>query len=224
MMSVWTTTSQVGEKKYIVLQHTLKGVNHTVNGIKFRDGYAVVEKDSKTYYFLKRIPVLKAAKEYPLLHLRNLHFITRALDIRTVYGQDVYAKFLQEEEKIRLESIKQEQLKEQQDNEQRELELKNKQEIIEQINKVEDPVKVEELKAALPTIEKCCYRTQDGTLCKSDAIEYSPSNYCGYHVIDDPKLPEFGLQKPYAMTKVEKRDFRDKIKKVMQKAKQQGKF
>lgn len=94
-MSVWTTKTDNKKRNYIVMKHTLKGVNYVINGIKFRDGYAVVEKDSKTYYMLKKIPVLRKALEYPLLHLRELIFITRPLDVKTVYGQNVYRQYLE---------------------------------------------------------------------------------------------------------------------------------
>jgi hypothetical protein len=70
-MSFWSTRSLESDRNYVVMQHTLKGVNYVINGIKFRDSYAVIEKDSKAYHLLKKIPVLRAAKEYPLTHLRK---------------------------------------------------------------------------------------------------------------------------------------------------------
>ena len=101
-MSVWTTKSLERDKVYVVVQHTLKGVNYVVNGVKFRNSYAVVEKDSKVYHSLKKVPVLRSAKEYPLTYLKKLSFITRTVDIKTVYGQDVYRRFLEEEQKEKL--------------------------------------------------------------------------------------------------------------------------
>lgn len=230
-MSVWTTKTldRVGE--YIVLQHTLKGVNHSVNGIKFRNGYAVVEKDSKIYFALKKIPVLTNAKEHPLTFLTKLPFITRTQDIRTVYGQDVYIKFLEASDKEKQEIIIQEKqakiLAEQQEQERRELELKAKEQLVQKIeNALQEgnADEVSKLQEAIPTISKCCYRTNDNTLCNSDAVEYSPSNYCAYHIVEEPKLSDFGVEKPNFMTKDEKRKFRDKVKSVLQKAKASRKF
>jgi hypothetical protein len=95
-MSVWTTTSTGRDRDYIVLKHTLRGVNHVINGVKFRNSYAVVEKNSKTYRDLKRIPVLKAAAEHPLTFLRKLPFITRSLDVKIVYGAEVFAQYMKD--------------------------------------------------------------------------------------------------------------------------------
>lgn len=95
-MSTWTTKALNRDRNYIVLKHTLKGVNYTVHGIKFRDGFAVVEKDGKTHNMLKKMPILKTAQELPLTFLQHCKFITRLIDIKIVYGQDVYRTFLQQ--------------------------------------------------------------------------------------------------------------------------------
>lgn len=93
-MSVWTTKALSRDKEYIVLKHKLRGINYVVQGIKFRDGYAVVEKDSKTYFMLKKMPILQGCQEYPLVYLRKLKFVTRTSDIKTIFGQDVYRHYL----------------------------------------------------------------------------------------------------------------------------------
>ena len=98
-MSTWTTKALSRTRNYIVLKHKLKGVNYTVHGVKFRDGFAVVEKDSKTYNMLKQMPILKNAQELPLTFLQQCKFITRILDIKIVYGQDVYRCFIEQLEK-----------------------------------------------------------------------------------------------------------------------------
>jgi len=95
-MSVWTTTSTGRDRDFIVLKHTLRGVNYVINGVKFRNSYAVVEKNSKTYRELKKIPVLKAAAEHPLTFLRKLSFITRSLDVKIVYGAEVYSQYMKQ--------------------------------------------------------------------------------------------------------------------------------
>lgn len=219
-MSVWTTRTLDRTREYIVLQHTLKGVNYVVGGVRFRDGYAVLERDSKTYHMLKRIPVLRNAREFPITHLRNLSFITRTLDVKNVFGHDVYIRFLAAEEALKQsvedsKRLEQEQ-KEQQYNQLREEQLKAKEE--------GDLEAVEQIQETLSEAPKCSHRTADGTLCKLEALEYSPSGYCAMHIIDDPRLEEFGLKKPDFMTKKEKRDFRDKVKSTLEKAKKSGKF
>lgn len=219
-MSVWTTKSLERDRSYIVMQHALRGVNHTINGIKFREGYAVVEKDSKVYFTLKRIPVLRNAKEFPLTHLKKLPFITRTQDIRTVYGQDVYATYLYEVEQAKI-------AEEQAAVAKREQEVQAKQELEKQLDaakQANDEVKVEEIKANIPILVKCSHRTPDGTLCETDALEYSPSGLCGNHLLEDPRLAEYGFEVPSFMTKDEKKAFRTKVKEGLKKAKAQGKF
>lgn len=231
-MSVWTTKSLESDKDYIVMQHTLKGVNYVISGVKFRDSYAVVEKNSKTYYMLKKVPVLRGSKEYPLTHLTKLPFITRTSDVKTVFGQDVYRRFMEE---IQKESKQQELAKQQEQElldklsyEKREEELKLK----EQIQSVIDEAKaageseevIAELKEQLPSISKCSYRLDDGTLCGQDALEYSPSGYCHHHIFEEPILSELGIEIPKYLDKKERKALRKKIEETLTKAKKQGKF
>ena len=226
-MSIWTTKAFDTPRNYIVLQHPIKGTNHVVNGIKFRSGYCIVEKDSKTYFTLKRIPVLKSAKEFPLLHLKKLDFITRTSDIRTVFGQDVYAKFLEEEQKL-IDIIEQKKLDEKNaiQNKRRE-DLLLREQILAQIvvAKSEGNLEVvEQLNITIPKDEKCSCTTLKGTLCTEDKLDYSPSGYCHMHIFEDPRLPEFGLNIPNYMTKDEKAKLRIKFRKVLEDAKKKGKF
>lgn len=230
-MSVWTTRALEKERHYIVFQHTLKGVNHEVQGVKFRNGYAVVEKDSKTYFALKKIPVLKSAREYPLVHLRKLNFITRAQDIRQVYGQDVYVKFLSEEKKMREAEELVQKLQKEADalayQEAREKEVAEKLAAEKLVQDLQSQGLVEEAKAieeVIPQLVKCSHRTQEDKLCDENALEYSPSGYCGHHLFEDSKLSEYGLEKPNFMTKEESKKFREKVKTTLKKAKKDGKF
>lgn len=231
-MSVWTTKSLERDVRYVVMQHTLKGVNYVVNGVKFRDSYAVVEKDSKTYYMLKKVPVLRGAKEYPLTHLRKLPFISRTLDVKTVYGQDVYMRFLAAEEAERqsqalLEQQKEE-LLEQLSKEKREEELKLKQQIEQVIEEAkangESQEVIEDLKSQIPEIAKCAFRLNNDELCGQQALDYSPSKYCHHHIFDEPVLSELGIEIPQFMDKKERKAIRKKIEDTLTKAKKQGKF
>jgi len=194
-MSVWSTRSSGRDVNYILLKHTLKGVNYIINGIKFRDGYAVVEKDSKSYRALKAIPVLKAAKEYPLIMLRQLKFITRPVDVKTVYGADVYLHYLKQlDPQIVKEKVE---------------------EVIEQETK-----HIEEHKlCSYRTV------ASDGKdLCKQKALEQSPAGYCMNHIFDEPKLVELGIEVPKFLTKKEKWPAREKVASQLAKAKKDGKF
>lgn len=230
-MSVWTTKAFEKARDYIVIQHTLRGVNYVINGIRFRDSYAVVEKNSKMYHGLKRIPVLRATREFPLTHLAKLPFITRPADIRMVYGQDVYVSFIREQEK---EQEAQQALAELQRLEKeesilkkREEELVLKQELQQKAKEAIETGDVEaakEIEALIPEIVKCSHRNDKGELCGKDAYEFSPSGWCGTHLLDDPRLPEFDLEKPRFMSKDESKAFREKVKEVLKKAKKQNKF
>ena len=93
-MSYWSARSLGRERDYIVLKHPTKGINTTVSGVKFRDSYAVVEKDSKVYYQLKRMPQLRASREFPLIFLEKLPFVITPIEVKYVYGADVYNHFM----------------------------------------------------------------------------------------------------------------------------------
>lgn len=231
-MSVWTTKAQASDRNYIVLQHTLKGVNYIVSGIKFRESYAVVEKDSKTYNMLKRIPVLRGSKEYPISYLKELPFITRLPDIKMVYGQDVYRRFLEEEQKSRtseaLALAEETELLKNLETEKRKEDIKLKEQIEQVIESArasgESEEVIEELKQQIPKINKCVSLTEKGELCGRDSLAYSPSNYCHTHIFEDPRLEEFGIEVPKFMDNKKRKSMRNKIEDVLTKAKRQGKF
>lgn len=201
-MSVWLTKSSGRDRDYIVLKHTLRGVNYVMNGVKFRNGYAVVEKNSKVYNDLRKIPVLKAAQEYPLIFLNKLPFITRPLDVKLVYGADVYVQFLKQ---LDVEVEKNKKLQEEQV----------------QKDKIEQEIKhVEEHK-------RCSYRTissNEQDLCKEQALEQSPSGYCQRHILHEPKLQELGIDVPRFIPKKDKTAMREKVAKQLAQLKKEGKF
>jgi hypothetical protein len=198
-MSVWLTKSSGRDREYIVLKHTLRGVNYVVNGIKFRNGYAVVEKDSKTYIDLKKIPVLRAAMEFPLVFLRKLPFITRPLDVKLVYGADVYVQYLKQ---LDLEIVKDKEI-------------------------VEVEAKIKKVEAEIKHIEEknCCYRTErsgNEDLCKEKALEQSPSGYCLRHILEEPRLQELGIEVPKFIVKKDKWAMKEKVAKQLAALKKEG--
>ena len=108
---VWSTRQLDRDRDYVVILHKLRDTEGMIEGVRFRAGYGVVDKQSKTYSRLKKLPFLKDGLEFPLEHLKNLKFIIRDRDVETVYGKDVYVHYVRalvahrhkqaEEEKIK---------------------------------------------------------------------------------------------------------------------------
>ena len=185
-MSVWTTKALLKEGEYVILKHGVRGINYNVKGIRFRDGYAVVQKGSKTYFDLKKLPQLQNAQEYSLLYLRKLPFITRSMDIQQIYGKDVYYRYLKVVELSKTEEFKKQQIEE---------EIKTQEIEIQHIE--------EEL--------KCQFRLVTDKLCQNDAEQLSPSKYCRIHLLDDRRLADFGIRVPLAVPKHLKKKLRLKV-------------
>ena len=85
--------------EYIVIKHSLKGVNTDVLGIRYRDGYGVVAKGSKTHVQLKRIK-LAITEEYPITFLENLACVTNDTQIKYIWGKPVYDYYLKQKFKV----------------------------------------------------------------------------------------------------------------------------
>lgn len=112
---VWSAKHLGKDRNYIVIRHQLKDIEGMINGVKFRNGYGVVDKNSKLYTQLKRLPYLKNALEFPLIHLSSLKFITRDSDVEVVYGKDVYYHYARKKEdyqQIKLVEQKQQEIQE----------------------------------------------------------------------------------------------------------------
>lgn len=92
-MSYWHVAKKQSEE-YVIIRHKIPKFNGFVSGVRFREGYGVVVKNSKVYGMLKRLPLLKNSEEYPLTHLRQLKFIPRDREIEIIYGKDVYNNYL----------------------------------------------------------------------------------------------------------------------------------
>jgi len=180
-MSVWSTKALADHQNYIVLKHTVPGVNHTINGVKFRSGYAVVSKPSKTYSNLKKLPVLKNAREFPLTYLQKLPFITRPVDVKIVYGIDVYYNY--QKAITELEAI--------------ESKVQKEEEIKQHL--------ADETKCQVMTTDP----RGDG-LCGKPAVENS-GGFCGYHILEAPIVQDLGIEVPTFMTKQERKDLRHKV-------------
>lgn len=79
--------------EFIVLQHTIKGTNTEILGIRYRDGYAVVAKGSKEHKRLKSMP-RAASKEYPITFLQHLKFVINPKQISVIWGRAVYQYYM----------------------------------------------------------------------------------------------------------------------------------
>ena len=165
---MWTTKDTGRDCNYVVIKHSLPNINQIVMGVKFRQSFGVVEKDSKIYKQLKKFPFLKNAPEFPITFLKKLPFISRAADIQTVYGIDVYNKYIKA---IALETAKQ--LKEEAD------------------KLIAEKLKKEAIHLSEES-PKCRYRHEVGDyykqLCTGDYIPGSPSKYCARHILKDKLL------------------------------------
>lgn len=191
-MTYWSTKTSSRAGELVVIKHTVPGINFSIKGARFRDGFAVVEKNSKLYHELKKIPQLKNAPEYDLLYLGKLRFVTRSKDIEMVYGKDVYTRYLQALEYSKTEEYK--------------------------VQKQEEAkVKAEEESKHIQDPERCSYRLDNGELCKHKAFEHSPSGYCNIHLLEDEKLSGLGIQVPKYMPRSEKKQLRLKVMKQLEK-------
>lgn len=92
---VWSAKAiNTRKRDYVIIRHKLGNLDDTIIGVRFRSGYAVVDKTSKVYKQLKKLPFLKNALEFPLLHLEKLSFIVNDRQVETVYGKDVYVNYI----------------------------------------------------------------------------------------------------------------------------------
>jgi len=239
---MWGTRPSGRDRNYVVIKHGLRGINSQIHNVKFREGYAVVDKNSKTYFQLKKFPNLRNAKEFPLTYLRSLPFITRSRDIEMVYGKDVFLSYLEAVSKDKTDKEAKDKLDREQreasEQAKREQDLSKKQEIEQKIAQLEQTLEttkeeisdieevqeeLQKLESEIPEVTKCAYRVEAGTLCKYDAAEESPSGYCNLHVLKDPKLKELGIEVAF-VPKKQLKEYREQIINKLSKLKDESKF
>jgi hypothetical protein len=80
------------EREYIVVKHQLRGIDTEILGVRYRQGYGVVAKDSKEYYNLKQMKLTVVA-EYPITFLKTLSCITNAFQVKTIWGANIYTAY-----------------------------------------------------------------------------------------------------------------------------------
>lgn len=189
---VWSTKYLGKSRDYVVIKHPLSDVEGFLAGVKFRRGYGVVERNSRYYKDLKKLPNVKNGNEFPLHHLKKLPFITRNRDVETIYGKDVFVHFVEE-----LRAFEEAQT----------------------AKKIED-----EQQEHLENPNLCKHMTRNGTYCKFEASEFSPSGYCLRHLLQDPKIPELGIKVRQMIPKNEIKSYKEKVLKELKKLKSEGKF
>lgn len=81
------------DTKYVLLRHPLKVTGNVwVMGVKFCNGYGIVEKDSKVHKNIARSPLFKKRKEFGLEFLNKAGF--RVKDVLLIWGKDIYYHYL----------------------------------------------------------------------------------------------------------------------------------
>lgn len=78
------------DTEFIVVQHTFKGFEGEILGVKYRQGYAVVVKDSKTHKDLNKIRPRPIKAEFKITHLDNVSCVINPRQIQYIWGKAVY--------------------------------------------------------------------------------------------------------------------------------------
>ena len=94
------------EREYVVVKHQLRGIDTEVLGIRYREGYGVVAKNSKEYYNLKQMKLCVVA-EYPISFLGKLKCVTNPAQIKTIWGSHIFAAYKKAVQNKPAEEIKQ---------------------------------------------------------------------------------------------------------------------
>jgi hypothetical protein len=85
-------------REYIVVKHQLPGINTEVLGIKYVDGFGVVARGSKEHLRLKQVR-MAIVDEFPITFLSKIKSVINKVQIKVLWGCDVYRCFLQHEAK-----------------------------------------------------------------------------------------------------------------------------
>ena len=76
--------------EFIVIQHAIRGFEGELLGVKYRQGYAVVVKGSKTHKDLNKIKPRPVKAEFNITHLDNLECVINPRQIQYIWGKAVY--------------------------------------------------------------------------------------------------------------------------------------
>lgn len=153
------------EREYVVVKHQLR-IDTELLGVRYREGYGVVAKNSKEYYNLKQIK-MAVTVEYPLTKLKTLKCITNPAQVKTIWGVHIYKAYMIQMQEAR-EAL---------------AEKAKEQEELTTVSPASDYISI------VPFIKlKCKQTTKSGDICKNDAIEVSC--FCKKHIHFDKRIAD----------------------------------
>lgn len=186
----WSTRSSDRDRNFIVIRHKLRETDGLISGIKFRGGYGVVDKNSRYYHSLQKLPLLKNQPEYPLTHLSTLSFIPRSSEIKLVYGEEVYRHFLLA---VKKEREAQEEI------------VTKAAEAVKLVNQAERLEKVE-------LVGRCEFIAKSDYQCKNEKHPKSLEGFCKNHILQDKTTAKsVGVKLPGMLTTSQKKELKKKI-------------
>lgn len=181
--------------KYVLLRHPLKVTGNVwIMGVKFCNGYGIVEKDSKVHKNIARSPIFKKHKSFGLEFLSKAGF--RVKDVLVIWGKDIYYNYLDAVGLNADLTPKIGKITKEESNI-----LKEVAEVIEDVvietsdtedsgvNEEEVPaMSLEDTIAAHKEIGLCIYLKADNTVCSNKVTKQSKTgNYCFGHIKKENK-------------------------------------
>jgi hypothetical protein len=221
MSIYWSLKKRMTDKEYVVVRHPLRfNGNLTVGGIKFCAGCGVVEKDSKAYRDLFKLPMFRKARTLPLDFLKKAGF--KPKEVQLVYGPDIYYHYIksiglnqdltpittkeieQPFDEVKVEELTEETSSEPEQEEPEEEKVvamepeeveEIKEELAEELTEESEDLpelSTDEIVEAHKLQGKCIHVLEDGTVCDKNSSRGSVSGYCFGHLKLDPKRKNYG--------------------------------
>ena len=160
----YTARKGKSKKNFVVIKAPIRDMGNCWKfGVKFCQGYGIVEKDSKIYYAVTRSLLFKGFKELPLAFLLK---VFKSKDIELIFGRDIYLHYL---DAVQLTSSQ----------------VKNR--IGDSGVAIRTPKQVTletKITPEQPVIEavKCSYIKANGTVCGNSGTPASKLGYCFGHL------------------------------------------
>lgn len=83
------------DHEFIVVKHSLPGYEGEIHGVKYRQGYAVVIKNSRVYRDLKKIRPFAIKEEHDICKLADIKCVINERQIQYIWGKAVYDYYKQ---------------------------------------------------------------------------------------------------------------------------------
>lgn len=87
-------SKRITKQEFIVVKHSLPHFENTVIGVRYREGYAVVAKESPEHKNLKKMRPKAVVKELPITFLENLKSVINDKQVEYIWGKIVYQYYL----------------------------------------------------------------------------------------------------------------------------------